>query len=554
MRIIFTALVNTCRYERGACMAVWDSIKAAFSFENRPQEFELLETERGEPGFWGGWRDAAPREFSTDERVAADIEQNAERLRREFRIDINPDIVLRKFSLGGRETAMAVFITGMVNGDAINDFILRAGMRKDVLDGVNAPYADYLCKHVFTFCEAAKQETWSKIRSAVLDGLTAVFINGEEGALVMDTRGYEHRTVDAPQNEKTVRGPQEAFCENLRTNITLIRRLVRTEDLICEIRPTGADNGTKLVVIYRDGVANAALVNEVKRRLASVKTRVLQNIGVLEQLTEAHPLSPLPQLLSTERPDRVAAYVMQGHVAVLLDGSQFANITPTTLHTLMTSPEDAYLRRPQGTVIRTVRYVGAAISVLLPAYFLSLALHHQGLLSVEVLSTLISSRKMVFAPLGTEMLFLLVVFQLIREAGLRVPGSIGQAIGIIGGLILGQAAVAANLASSVVLIVVALSGLGNFCVPDYSTQIAVSILRVIITISAWAGGLLGMTGALVIILAWLCSLKSYGVPFLAPFSPKTYSKYPLVRRGSITPHTEATDFTNTMQEADDDKA
>ena len=148
-------------------------------------------------------------------------------------------------------------------------------------------------------------------------------------------------------------------------------------------------------------------------------------------------MSPFPQVLTTERPDRTASHIMQGYVAVLLDGSPFANIMPTTLFTLMGSSEDIYLRQPQGTVVRLVRYIGALISILLPGYFLSLVLYHQGMMSTEALSTVVASRKMVFAPMGLELLFLLLVFQLIREAGLRVPGSIGQAIGIIGGLILG---------------------------------------------------------------------------------------------------------------------
>ena len=271
-------------------------------------------------------------------------------------------------------------------------------------------------------------------------------------------------------------------------------------------------------------------------------------MGVLEQLTEEHSLSPFPQVLQTERPDRAAAMLMQGHVIVLLDGSPFANVMPATLFTLMTSSEDVYMRRPQGTTVRIVRYIGAVISILLPAFFLALALYHQGLLSTEVLTTVIASRKMVFAPIGAEMIFLLIVFQLIREAGMRVPGSIGQAIGIIGGLILGQAAVAANLASSVVLIIVALTGLGNFCIPDYSTQIAAAFFRLALVIGAWVGGLLGMVCLTVVFVAWMASLKSYGVPFLAPFSPKARSNKPMILRGRVTMHQQAEDVLNTREE------
>ena len=221
---------------------------------------------------------------------------------------------------------------------------------------------------------------------------------------------------------------------------------------------------------------------------------------------------------------------------------------PTTLFALMASSEDIYLRQLPGSVIRFVRYMGAIISILLPGFFLALVLYHQGMMSTETLSTVVASRKMVFAPIGMELLFLLAVFQLIREAGLRVPGSIGQAIGIIGGLILGQAAVTANLASSVMLIVVALSGLGNFCIPDYSTQISASYIRIALVVAAWLAGLLGVFCASVGLIATMCGLKSYGVPFLSPVAPKTSSRRPAVLRGKISMNSSTQDFVNTMEE------
>ena len=236
---------------------------------------------------------------------------------------------------------------------------------------------------------------------------------------------------------------------------------------------------------------------------------------------------------------------MQGHVAVLCEGSPRASVMPATLFTIMSAGEDAYLRQPVGTVIRLVRYIGAFLSIIMPAYFLALALHHQGMLSGEVLATVIASRNMVFLPLGVEMLFLLVVFQLVREAGLAVPGAMGQSIGIIGGLLLGQAAVSANIVSKVVLIVVALAGLGNFTIPDYTTQLAASYYRIGLVVAAWLGGLLALFSAVLITVATLAGLKSYGVPFLSPVSPKTYAKGPVFVRGRVTMHTRPEDAMNT---------
>lgn len=526
-----------------------DRVIRFFRFDRRNGEYELLETEEGTPGYLAGEEQTStlPQKEDT-RRICTTLAENEARLRVAFRSDINPDLIFRPFKLGGKTPALLAYLNGMANAEQVSDFILRDGMRPGCMEHASGSLAQFAIENVFTLGEAETSSRWADVTSAVMEGRTVVFIEGAEEAVLMDTRGFEHRSITEPQTEKAVRGPQEAFIENLRTNITLLRRILHTEDLVCEMRDAGGDNGIRLALLYREGVTNITLVEEVKRRLARINTRTVIGMGVLEQLTEEHSLSPFPQVLQTERPDRAAAMLMQGHVIVLLDGSPFANVMPATLFTLMTSSEDVYMRRPQGTTVRIVRYIGAVISILLPAFFLALALYHQGLLSTEVLTTVIASRKMVFAPIGAEMIFLLIVFQLIREAGMRVPGSIGQAIGIIGGLILGQAAVAANLASSVVLIIVALTGLGNFCIPDYSTQIAAAFFRLALVIGAWVGGLLGMVCLTVVFVAWMASLKSYGVPFLAPFSPKARSNKPMILRGRVTMHQQAEDVLNTREE------
>ena len=518
-------------------------IALTLGFTRRRGEFELLETEKGAPGFFGGWRYAEEQRREEKQSVAPSFSENIGRIKDSFRADINPDIIIRRFCAGGKAEAAAVFMNGMADAELINDYVLREIMKKPLPDA--PPYIDHIIKNVLTVSDISTESDWYKVKRAITDGQTALFVGDEDRAVIIDTRGYEHRAVGTTENEKVVRGPQEGFNENLRTNITLLRRMIRREDLVCEMREIGAQNHIKAAIVYLDGSTNPTLVQEVKRRIAGVETRMMTNIGVLEQLTESQPLSPFPQVLTTERPDRTASHIMQGYVAVLLEGSPFANIMPTTLFTLMGSSEDIYLRQPQGTAVRLVRYVGALISILLPGYFLSLVLYHQGMMSTEALSTVVASRKMVFAPIGLELLFLLMVFQLIREAGLRVPGSIGQAIGIIGGLILGQAAVSANLASSVMLIVVALSGLGNFCIPDYATQISASYIRGAFVIAAWIGGLLGMSCTMVAFLGLMASLKSFGIPFLTPTSPKTYSKRPAIVRGRITMHSRTDDYINT---------
>ncbi len=528
--------------------AMFDRLMDLFGFGRNSKAFELLETEKGMPPPFGKAADGhAGRERKTERCIGNSVAENEAMLRKAFRADINKDLIFRSFLLSGDIPAFLVYVNGMADAKQVSDFILRDGMVQGCMDGAKDDLAGFAVKRVFTVGEAVTEQRESKIKQAILDGKTAVFIEGADRAVLMDTRGYEKRTVGEPQAEKVVIGPQEAFVENLRTNITQLRRILRMEDLVCEMRNAGGDNGINAALLYREGITNITLVEEIKRRLARVNTLSVIGMGIMQQLIEEHSLSPFPQFLQTERPDRAASLLMEGHVILLLDGSPYASVMPATVFTLMTSAEDSYMRRPQATVIRIVRSIGAVISILLPALFLSFALFHQGLLSTEVLTTVIASRKMVFAPIGAEMVFLLLVFQLIREAGMRVPGNIGQAIGIIGGLILGQAAVAANLASSVVLIVVALTGLGNFCIPDYETQLAASFFRLSLTLAAWASGLLGVVCLGMIFFAWLAVLKSFGLPFLAPFAPKTRSKRPPVIRGRIHMHGAAEDMLNTEE-------
>ncbi len=517
-------------------------------FDEPEQEFELLETEEGKPGFFGGAeKEQPPAPPQPEPPPSASVSENEQRLRQEYYVDINPDILLRRFMLGGNVQALTACINGMADGSQINDFILRQGMEAGCMDNASGSLSQHAVDHVFAQQEATLTTDWAKVKKSISEGQTAVFIDGDDKAIIMDTRGFEKRSVSTPQNEKVVRGPQEGFTESIRTNITLLRRIIKTDDFICEFMNAGGKNNVVCVLAYRKSVINPALLKEVKTRLQNIDTHMVLNDGTLEQLTERYPLSPLPQVLNTERPDRAAAHIMQGHVALLCEGSPSANIMPATLFSLMATPEDSYMRRPLGSVLRVVRYIGAALSILLPGYFIAVALYHQGMMSTEVISTIIASRQMVFLPLPIEMLFLLWVFQLLREAGIRVPGSVGHAIGIIGGLILGQAAVTANIVSTVVLIIVALAGMGNFTIPDYSTQIAGEYFRIILVLLGWAGGLLGIAVGVVLIAAWMASLKSYGVPFLAPVVPKTYSNRPAILRGPITQRDRSSDYMNTRE-------
>lgn len=513
----------------------FDSVMKRLRFDSVPKNnFELLESEYGEPGsgFTHSANDRYEKKEADTAKLFSELDKNLDKLRTIYRSDISKDLIIREFMLCGKVRAAIVFINGMVDNELINNFILREGMKGDMPEALDS-ISKYAMERIFTMNDMYITDKYDDLRRAVLEGLTGIVIDGDCTCCIADTRKYPQRSVDTAQNEKSVYGPREAFIENLRTNVTLIRRHMHTDDFVCEMRVCGDDTNTPVGILYRDGVANSALVAEVKKRIAGIKIRSAISTGIVNQLIERSSFSPLPQTLLTERPDRCASYLTEGHVVIICDGSPVAAVLPVTLYSLLSSPEDVYSRPAVGNIMRMARYLGALLSITIPGVFMAIFMYHQGFLSAEMLSTLISSRRMVFLPIGIELLMLLFVFQLIREAGMRVPGSVGQAIGIIGGLVLGQAVVTANLASSVVLILVALTGLGAFCIPDYSTQLCSLYFRLLFIIAGWLGGFLGFTCAFLLFIGYLSTLKSFGVPFLTPFAPKTYSKRMGVFRGPV---------------------
>ena len=521
------------------------AIRNLVQFDQPYRRFELLETEpERTPSFFARRRAKRAHIPTWEGTLQKSLTANRSDLYVVFHGDKNLDLNLRAFRIGTDAQAIAASLSGMADDTKIGDFILRpcCRIKPDALP--RRGVAAYLCENVLLMAETERTKNRSDVIGAIAEGRTALLIDGEAEAILADTRGFVSRPVGEPKNEMTILGPKEAFTENLRTNVTLLRRILKRPDFVCRFRDAGGTNRTKLVLAYLDGTVNPALLKEVERRLSRIRTDDTLTVGRIEQMIEDYTLLPLPQMLKTERPDRAASAILDGRIVLLAEGCPLAGVLPITIDTLLESGEDPDMRRPIGAVIRCIRVIGALLSAYLPAYFLALALHHPGQLSGEILETVIASRAMVFLPLPVEMIFLLLVFQLVREAGLRVPGSIGHAIGIIGGLLLGQAAVSANIVSTVVLIIVALTGLGNFVIPDYSAQVAIAYYRILLCVTASLGGLLGIAVTGLSTVAVLSSVKSFGVPFLTPFAPVTKRMGGLLLRGRNQNRSGASDWSN----------
>jgi len=480
------------------------------------------------------------------ELVSSDLKANLEKIKQELNVPKNADIVIREFTLGINLKAFIVFVEGMADKIVINDFILRQLMNPDHFKGYkNECPVDYVMNHALSINNVEKVKEYKKIIYDILSGVTALFIEGCEEALLIESRGYEKRNIDKPTTESVVMGSQEGFTENLRTNITLIRRIIKNKDLITEILPIGKTSNSNCAIMYLDGVANPELVKEVKRRIKSINIDFVTGDGMLEQFIEDSPFQIIPQVLNTERPDRAASFIMEGQVIIIGEGVPFVNVVPVTFFAMFHAAEDSFLRWPFGTAIRLIRILGLFFATLLPALYVSLILYHQEMIPTDLLVAFATARENVPFPTIIEVLILEISFELIREAGIRVPGVIGPTLGIIGALILGQAAVAANLVSPVLIIVVAVTGLGNFAIPSYSLATGIRLMRFGLILAGAFLGFYGVAAFLFLAGCFACSMKSFGVPFLSPISPVTKKNPDIIARMPNFKHKMRPDYLNT---------
>ncbi|MBC7765797.1 MAG: spore germination protein [Hyphomonadaceae bacterium] len=451
------------------------------------------------------------------DKVFKQLKQNEEAFKQFFNAPINKDVFFREFTTAANQQALIIFLDGMASREVINDFILRPLLdhsRKEALEK-----GDF--ESVLLTNQLVKVETFDEVIKSILRGDSALIIEGLAYIYISETKGFDKRSVEKPQVEAIVMGAQEAFNENLKTNVVLIRRIIKNNHLTTEFLDYGTMNSGMCAVMYVDGLINPAIVDEVKRRINSLKVDHVDGSGFLEQMIEDNAMSIVPSVISTERPDKAAAHLMDGKVVIIAEGTPLALIVPITFYSLFQSPEDISLRWQYATLIRLVRMVAFYIALLLPSIYIAFTTFHQEMIPSDLLIAIAQAREKVPFPTFVEVLTMLLAFELIREAGIRVPGIIGNTIGIIGALILGQAAVQANLVSPILIIVVAVTGLGNLSIADYKMGFAARILSFGFVVVSSILGIYGLTLGFVALMSYLFSIKSFGVPFFAGRYPKT---------------------------------
>ena len=351
----------------------------------------------------------------------------------------------------------------------------------------------------------------------VLVGDAVLFMDGFAGALKIPDKGYPNRGVGEADTEKVVRGSSESFAESQKANTALIRKRIRSADLKVKEFQVGVRSFTNVALVYLEGVAERSLVEEAHRRLTEYEIDGVLDSGVMEQLAEESWLSPFPQFQSTRRPDRAAMEVLNGKVVVLVDNSPIALLIPADVNSFLKTTDDYYNRFHMATFARLIRYVAAFFALTLPGLYLAVTNFHTQILPTPLLLSFQEARMGVPFPAALEVILMEMSFELLREAGVRLPGAMGNTIGIVGGLIIGQAAVDANLVSPIVVIVVAFTALCSFAIPNEEFAFSFRILKfVLIALSAWLG-FFGFLIGLFVILVHMAGLKSFHTSYLSPY-------------------------------------
>lgn len=504
--------------------------------------------------------------------IFSSFDKNLEFMKIQYNALINSDVVIREFTLSARDKqfkAFILYIDGMVDTQLINDFILKPLMLRNsanIYDGEQNRVlslkndnktiikkvrkfnlVDYIDSCLLPQNSVKKAEKFGDILSGINSGNCALFVDTINTAFDIDVKGFKQRSINNPNNEIIIKGPQEAFVESIRTNTSLIRRIVNNENLIIENIDVGKISKTKCAVCYLKNIANNDLVAEVKFRLNEISVDSLLCSGELEQLISDDADTSIPLVLSTERPDKATKNLFEGKVVVLVNGNPYALIMPATYIDFVASPEDSNLKPAFANFLKIIRILSIFITLFLPAVWVGITNYHQELIPTELLFSIVASRENVPFPIIAEIILMEFSFELIREAGLRVPSPIGPTIGIVGALVLGQAAVSASIVSPILIIIIAITGIASFAIPDFSFGFHVRILRFVFILIAYMAGFLGIALSSFVYLAFLCNLRSFGVPYMVPYAPITSKKGGSLLRLDTWKTEERPDYLNTKR-------
>lgn len=452
--------------------------------------------------------------------LSESLDDNIAMFRKLFKDD--DTIIIRRFEneLNNDIKCCILFSDGMISSTMINDNIIKPILLSTTIDS-RKNVLDAIMYRVLSSNSVEKISEVNKVIESIVRGDTILFAEGSSEALTINSKGWQTRAVEEPDGEKVVRGPREGFTESMIMNISMVRRKLATNNLKFKFRTLGVQSNTRICLCYIEGIANDQILKEINKRLDDINIDGIMASGMISELISDSAISPFKSVGSTERPDIVAGKLLEGRIAIIVDGTPVALTIPHIFIEYFQANEDYYINYYFSSINRSLRILCFLLSISLPALYVAITTFHQEMVPTPLIRSISAARQGVPFPTVVEVLLLLITFEILREAGTRMPTAIGQALSIVGALVLGQSAVEARFVSSPVVIIVALTAISGLALQKISG--AIIVFRVVFLLFSSVIGLYGYIFGIVGLLIHLFSLRSFGVPYmltLMNFSPQ----------------------------------
>lgn len=435
------------------------------------------------------------------------------------------DIKCRKMKLGREEKVEACiyYVEVAINNLTIEETVIGKLINR-LWNMEPAEQYEYIKDNALGITDVKELKDLDEVIMGIMIGDGVVLIDGYDKAIKIKSKGYPMMGVGESNMEKVMRGSREGFADALKANTALVRKRIRSDKFKVKEKIIGDLSNTTVAIAYVEGVARESVINEINERLSNLNVEGLTDTGIIEQLTEESELSPFPQYQTTERPDKAAMEIINGRVALFVDNTPVALLLPTSYGSFFQTADDYYNRFQIVSFARMIRYVAAIIAMTFPAFYLAAITYHPEILPTSLVMTLQWARVNVPFPAFIEVVIMELAFELLREAGVRIPGPMGSTIGIVGGLIIGQAAVTAGVVSPIIVIVVAVTALASFAIPNDELASAFRILKYFSIVLAAFYGFFGIIVAALFVVGHLCRLKSFGFPYMMPYVASDVNK------------------------------
>jgi hypothetical protein len=433
------------------------------------------------------------------------------------------DLIIRKFTVqkNSNNLAAVIFIDELIDKSMVNDFILRSFAENKLTE--HKKIWQVICNNLVEIGEITEIDNFAQVIAGILQGDTALLVDGECRALLLGTKGWTTKSIGDPKIESLVRGPNEALNETMVISLSLIRRRLKDPKLRLTSFAKGTRSNTKLCLLYIEDIINPTILSNIREKLAKIKLDAILDTGYIEELVQDNCYSPFPQLQYTEKPDAVVAHLLEGKFAILVDGSPNALIAPAVFTQFYNTAEDYYERSLFSSCIRSARLVSLLMALFLPALYIAFVSFHTEMIPVKLALSVIKGRINVPFNSVLEILLMELGAIILNEASIRIPEPLGASIGIVGALILGNAVVSAGIVSPAVVIVVALTVIASYANPSYNASLAIRFVRILIALAAASLGLYGIALSTLFLLLHLLNLTSFDVPYLAPILPFSWS-------------------------------